>query len=552
MTSRLLRSVTVASIVLVTWIFVSTASLDAGESCRELSGKAISATMIGLPSTGASVRSTILVPASESISGEYCKVLGVIRPVDPTAPDIGFQVNLPTVWNGKAVQYGGGGFNGTLIMSEHPLRDAPPNTLPPLAQGYTTFATDSGHQVSNLTEIQAFALNHEALINFAYASYKKTRDVAVALMASRYDRAPSRVYYLGGSEGGREGLAMAQRFPADYDGVVSVVPVISWVGLQTAGNHSGIVQQKGGWLNANKVALLRKAVLAACDNLDGLADGIIGHYERCGSVFSAATLRCPTGRDESDGCLSDPQLNAVRTLHSPYEFTFSLANGVTAYPGFGYGGEDQPGGMLQWVWGAMPAAFPTPPGSGQGQQWSIGSGVIRYFIVRDPKFNPLEYSPAKYADRVREISALMDSTNPELVAFAARGGKLIMKEYMADYAQSPFAGIAYYKSVVAKMGHTAVDGFFRLYAVPGINHGGSGVSGTTGAPVPRYVDLLNVLDAWVEKRQVPPDALTQTAQGTTPPFAVTASRPMCRYPTFPRYNGSGDHNLASSFSCVAP
>jgi hypothetical protein len=550
MTSRLLRSVTVAPILILICVFVSPVPLEAAESCAELGGKVIQASAIGLPSTGARVRSAVLVQASESIPVEYCRVLGVIGPIDPTAPDINFQVNLPTVWTGKAVQYGGGGFNGTLITGENPLGNTPPNVPPPLAQGYATFGTDSGHQVSNLTEIQAFALNDEALINFAYASYKKTRDVAVALMASRYDRAPSRVYYFGGSEGGREGLTMAQRFPADYDGVVSAVPVISWIGLQTAGNRSSIVQQKGGWLNANKVALLHKAVLAACDNLDGLADGIISHYERCGSVFNAASLRCPTGGDESDVCLSDPQLAAVNALHSPYEFTFSLANGVTAYPGFGYGGEDQPGGMVQWVSGAKPPAFPSPPGSGQGQGWYFGNGVIRYFIVRDAKFNPLEYSPDAYADRVRHISGLMDSTNPDLSAFAARGGKLIIKESMADYAQSPFAGIAYYKSVVAKMSQTVVDRFFRLYASPGTNHAGSGVS-STGAPVPRYIDLLSILDAWVDKGQAPADALTLTAQGATPPFVVTASRPMCRYPTYPHYKGSGDPNSASSFSCVA-
>jgi hypothetical protein len=136
MTSRLIRSVIVVPILLMTCVWVSTASLGAGESCTELGGKVISASAIGLPSTGASVRSAIVVQASQSVPVEYCKVLGVIRPVDPTAPDIGFQVNLPAVWNGKAVQYGGGGFNGTLITADTPLRglDVPPNMPPPLAR----------------------------------------------------------------------------------------------------------------------------------------------------------------------------------------------------------------------------------------------------------------------------------------------------------------------------------------------------------------------------------------------------------------------------------
>jgi len=301
------------------------------------------------------------------------------------------------------------------------------------------------------------------------------------------------MYFFGGSEGGREGLTMAQRFPADYDGIVSIVPVIS----SSNPLRSGV-----------RRAAMRPIVL------------------------------------------SDRQIAAVNTIHAPYEFTFSLANGVTAYPGFGYGGEDQPGGMVQWVSGARPAAFPASSGAAQGQQWNFGNGAVRYFIVRVPSFNALEYKPDAHADRVRYISGLMDSTNPDLSAFLARGGKLIMKENMADYAQSPFAGIAYYKSVVARMGQAVVDRFFRLYATPGVNHGGSGVS-VTGTPVPQYVDLLGVLDAWVDHGQAPADALTQTARTTTAPFAVTASRPMCRYPRYPRYNGTGDRNDASSFSCVA-
>ena len=549
MTLRLPRLLALG-MVASTSCFALATNVEAATSCADLSGKAIAAFAIGLPTTGARVRSTAIVQTPGPAPNDYCKVLGFISPVDPTAPEINFQVNLPAKWNGKAVQYGGGGFNGTLTTGENTLRDAPPNIPSPLAQGFATFGTDSGHQASSLPEIQAFALNDEALVNFAYASYKKTRDVAAAIIASRYDRAPSRVYYFGGSEGGREGLMMAQRFPADYDGVVSVVPVINWVALQMSGTRSGIAQQNGGWLNANKVTLLRKAVVAACDNLDGLADGVISHYEGCGPAFNPATLRCRPGGEEGDQCLPEAQLKAINTLHSPYEFTFSLANGVTAYPGFGYGGEDQPGGLLQWLTGTKPAALPSPPGSGYGQQWYFGNGAIRYFIMRDPAGDALTYSPDRHIDRLRHVSELMDATNPDLSPFLARGGKLIMKENMADYAQSPFAGINYYKSVVARMGQDVVDRFARLYVVPGANHGGAGVSGTTGVPIPHYVDLLAMLDKWVEGQQNPADGPALTAQATTAPFTVTASRPMCRYPNFPKYNGTGDPNAAASFRCV--
>ena len=173
-----------------------------------------------------------------------------IAPLDPKSYPINIEINLPLEWNGKAVQYGGGGFNGVLITGLDPLRDQPPELPPPVVRGYMSFGTDSGHVAKDLPEIQAFALNDEALVNFAYAAYKKTRDLALEVAGTFYGRKPERLYYFGGSEGGREGLTMAQRFPDDYDGIVSVVPVVNWVALQSAGNRTGIVQQNGGWLNA--------------------------------------------------------------------------------------------------------------------------------------------------------------------------------------------------------------------------------------------------------------------------------------------------------------
>ena len=131
------------------------------------------------------------------------------------------------------------------------------------------------------------------MVNFAYAAYKKTRDLALEVAVEFYGNKPERLYYFGGSEGGREGLTMAQRFPNDYDGIVSIVPVINWVALQSAGNRTGIVQQNGGWLNAAKLALVRKAVVAACDADDGLADGIISRYEDCAKKFDAKTAALP-------------------------------------------------------------------------------------------------------------------------------------------------------------------------------------------------------------------------------------------------------------------
>jgi feruloyl esterase len=480
-----------------------------------------------------------VVPAAP----EYCKVLGTIAPVDPRAPPIRLEANLPTQWNGSSVQFGGGGFNGTLItgLGLPPLM--PADRPSPLARGFVTYGTDSGHQNAAGVPLQAFALNDEALTNFAYAAYKKVRDVAVVLMQRRYGRTPAKLYYVGFSEGGREGLTMAERFPGDFDGILSGVPVINWVGLQSAGTRAGVAQFSGGWIGPDQVKLVNDAVIAACDQLDGLADGIISNYEGCKRVFDAAKLACAAGAKA--GCLSDAQLNAVNTLHAPFEFSFALANGLRSYPGWGFGGEAAPGsgpvgGWASWQTGSAPPTL--PPGPTSSRAWLYGSGAVQYFFARDPGYDVTKFDPTQFADRLREISALMDSTSPDLNAFSAHGGKLIMYENMADYAQSPYAGIEYFKSVVAKMGATSVEGFLRLYVAPGVDHMGVGA--------PASVDLLEVLTEWAENGKAPGD-LVQVSQETKPPFAPLAARPMCRYPAYPHYQ-AGDVTKAESFVCRGP
>jgi hypothetical protein len=533
------------------------AAESAGEACTRLK-ESIPATDIGLPNGGATIESAELKPPTPltlaelpfkplpsflaviPAAPEYCKVVGAIAPVDPKAPPIRFEVNLPTQWNGSSVQFGGGGFNGTLItgLGLPPLM--PADRPSPLARGFVTYGTDSGHQNAPGVPLQAFALNDEALTNFAYAAYKKVRDVAVALMQRRYGRAPAKLYYVGFSEGGREGLTMAERFPGDFDGILSGVPVINWVGLQSAGTRAGVAQFSGGWVGPDQVKLVNDAVIAACDQLDGLADGIISNYDGCKRVFDAAKLACAAGAKA--GCLSEAQLDAVNTLHAPFEFSFALANGLRSYPGWGLGGEAAPGsgpvgGWVSWQTGT--AAPTLPPGPTSSRAWLYGSGAVQYFFARDPSYDVTKFDPTQFADRLREISALMDSTSPDLTAFSAHGGKLIMYENMADYAQSPYAGIEYFKSVVAKMGATSVEGFLRLYAAPGVDHMGVGA--------PSSVDLLEVLTDWAENGKAPGE-LVQVSQETKPPFAPLAARPMCRYPAYPHYQG-GDVTKADSFVC---
>jgi feruloyl esterase len=553
---RRLKTALVSSTV-ATLIAVGASSANAAVNCTDLASLKIPASEIGLPSGGATITSAQIetVPADPANPGtvrDYCKVLGAVAPVDPNAPPVNFEVNLPADWNGKAVQYGGGGSNGVLITGLAPLRDARRDTPVPVARGFATWGTDSGHDNKNLPEPRAFALNDEALVNMAYASYKKTRDVGVRIATAFYGRAPSKTYFYGGSEGGREALTMAQRFPADFDGIVSVVPVSNYTGANLMRAKLAQLQHDGGWINAAKVKLIHNAVNAACDKLDALDDGVISAYEKCLSAFDVGTLRCPNGADTGDTCLSDKQIEADRLVHRPYQYPFAMKNGVTAFPGWTYGSEVQPGGMVETITGKEPPQFPIKDAKNQSVAWINADGLVRYYFARDAKFDTLQVSSEKFAEkfgaRIKEISELFDATDPDLSAFQGRGGKLILKGNGADYQRSVLQEIDYYKSVVARMGQDRVDQFLRFYVTPGVNHPGNGVM-SDGKAVPAKLDMLGVLDAWVDAGKTP-DTLLQVSQEEKAPFKTMASRPMCRYPLAPRYDGHGDPMEAASFTCA--
>ncbi len=528
-------------------------------ACAALAGTTIDAATVGLNGGAATVRSSEFVAASplavapqgptpaatiSPATPAYCKLLGSIASRDAAAQPIQFQVNLPSVWNGRSVQFGGGGFNGVLINALGLVPGQRYDAAAPLALGYATVGTDSGHQNKPGESPMAFALNDEMLINFAHAAYPKVRNVSVALMTRLYGRAPDKLYFVGSSEGGREGLTMAQRYPQAFDGIFSRVPVIHWTGLQFAGARNGMGLMDGGWLSPAHVKLVHEATLKACDAQDGLADRVISQPAACLRSFHPASLRCGDAAP-SDQCLTDSQVRAVLRLRTPFGFQVPLANGLATYPGWGIGGEDTAAGgptggwRSWWTGGGAPTVPPSAPPA-NGIAWFYGAGALQYFYARDPKADPRLITPQSVAQRVGEVSLLMDSTNPDLSAFHARGGKLIVLEHLSDYAQSPYAGIQYVESVQQRMGADKAAQFLRLYTAPGVDHVG------TGAPA--LTDPLGALSAWVEKGQAP-SGLTLAEQNAKPPFAVIRSRPLCEWPTWPRYRG-GDAAQAGSFECV--
>ena len=198
------------------------------KSCGELNGMAIAAGSIGLPTSGAVVTSTEVVPAAGSGTaavGQYCKVLGSINPVDRSAPQIKFQVNLPATWNSKAMMFGGGGYDGSIAAVSGNVSAGPADQPTPIGRGYATFGSDSGHQANaNGSRDGTFGANDEALRNFAGDALKKTRDAAMTIIKARYSYAPERTYFAGGSTGGREALLAVGNWPADFDGAIVLFP----------------------------------------------------------------------------------------------------------------------------------------------------------------------------------------------------------------------------------------------------------------------------------------------------------------------------------------
>ena len=321
-------------------------------ACADLASLAIAPRTIGLPTTGAVVTSAVVVPAAGTgvlALADYCKVTGDINPVDPAAPKIKFQVNLPSNWNRKAVMYGGGGYNGVLATGLANVPAGPIDKPAPLARGYATFNSDSGHQANaNGSRDGTFGANDEALNNFASDAIKKTRDVAIQLIQARYAARVEKTYFAGGSTGGLEALFAVQNWPQDIDGAIVLYPAWNAAALDLQfGRITRELAKPGAYPNRAKRKLLYDASLAACDSLDGVADGLISHVGACNASFNPMTamlngqpLRCAGGGDAGDACLSDAQIAGFNVTNTPLSLTYRLTSGETTYPGFNTWGAD--------------------------------------------------------------------------------------------------------------------------------------------------------------------------------------------------------------------
>ncbi|MDZ4375828.1 MAG: tannase/feruloyl esterase family alpha/beta hydrolase [Phenylobacterium sp.] len=497
---------------------------------------------MSLPTSGAYVVSAAFETLPGAASPTYCKVEAAIRPVDAAAPEIRVSLALPTTWAGKALMMGGGGFNGVLPVTDGPLFSIPEAKVPsPVARGYVVFGSDGGHRAMSaqapIPAVDAeFALNDEALRNYAGDALKKTRDLSGAIVESYYGRSAKRVYFAGGSNGGREALLAVSRWPDDFDGAIALYPF--WNGGTAAMAFGHVMRgfaQPGAYVGPELQALLFKTVMSQCDGLDGVSDQLISNPDACRADLSPITCGSVSAPAP---CLDEPQVAALQRYSNPVKFAYRRT-GETVYPGWPVlQGADLRG--AQQLGQSPPTSPPTRDMPVIGHFWD---GFLRFIATRDISVNALGVdptAPGPLAGALETAASRLDVPPTDLSAFTARGGKLIVVHGLADAVVSPWSTYDYWERLKSLNGGDALATAARFFTIPGYGHGPGGLS--TFEPL---WDPLGALDAWRED-SVAPDGLT-IEDGSS---ANRGERPLCPYPAWIRYRGKGDPREASSFACV--
>ena len=561
-------------------------TITAADCTADRIGASVMPSAIGEPVRSVTLNAPAWVDAAGDVPA-HCRVDGVIAPVDSasTAKPINFRVVLPASWNRRAAQLGGGGMNGVVPN----LTGGGPAGPSVLSRGLATYGSDSGHQLAfgagprrggggpppaapaargvlgaPNPATDDWALNEEAVANLGYAQMKKTHDAAMAIIERAYGERPRFNYYIGTSQGGREALTVAQRYPRDYDGVAANVPIVSFSTLMLAPELIRIHEKPlANWVTPAKVNAIRGEFIRQCDGLDGLTDGIINNYVGCRAIFDVgqgaknrhpwAAKRCPNNVDpnpedtSATACLTDGQISTLEFTYTRYPFAKTLANGTRSF-GMWLPNTDPSGSGL-----ILPTRFRGQEGAAADAPMHAHLGVLGVvgFLMKDLSANPLDYvEGGAFAERRRELSMPLDATNPDLSAFEKRGGKMIVTIGTNDTLASPGAQLDYYQSVVDKMGRPTVDRFARFFVMPQTGHGLSGTNysvdgeGKTipAMPIPNRYDQVALLFDWVEKGVAPGMSVTVTAGDK--------GLPLCSYPTYPRYT-SGDTKSAGSYRCVS-
>jgi feruloyl esterase len=417
-------------------------------------------------------------------------------------------------WNGRFLMEGTGGASGYIA-----------DTTSELARGFAMSSTDTGHEGSDM----AYSMQPEAALDYAFRGVHLIADLSKEIISTFYGREIDYSYYRGCSNGGRQGLIEATRYPSDFDGIVAGAPAFQIIREFLLWTLNVDRAQQANPLYEDQLALLDDASRSACDGLDRVKDGVINDPRLCtADLYDPSKLLCKVGQDPST-CLSEGQLDTVQT-----HYTGLLDHdGTVVSPGLPPGAEN----AGDWKMWALPGAL--IPTTGETVDTSINglaTEMVKYWVYRDPAYNTNDFDLLADREDLARASAILDVNTADLSEFESRGGKILMYQGWNDYPLRPQRAIDYLDQVIAANGGAKKAAeFFRLFMVPGMLH-------CAGGPGAWQIDYLDPLVQWVENDEAP-EALI----GTRPDGAFT--RRHCAYPELAEYR-RGDPNEAASFHCA--
>jgi Tannase and feruloyl esterase len=512
----------------------------AGQNCEQLAQLALPDTKITSAQTIAQGAFTPQPSMAPWLVGDpnfykrlpaFCRVTAEAKPTADS--DIKIEVWLPSSgWNGKFRGQGNGGFAGEIDYRALAMA---------VLQGYASAATDTGHAADGTNA--SWALGHpEKIVDFAYRAIHEMTVVGKATTRAFYGDAVQHSYFANCSNGGRQALMEAQRYPEDYDGILAGAPANYWTHLLAGAIYDAqtTTLDPASYIPANKIPAIAKAVNDKCDAQDGVTDGVLDDPRHC--HFDPSTLLCKAA--DSDACLTQPQVTSMKKL---YEGAHD-SKGKEIFPGFLPGGEDGGGGWPLWITGMAP---------GKSLLFAFGGGFFSDMVYDQADW---DYKKANLDEAVaasdKKFAAVLNATETNLKPFESRGGKLVIYHGWNDAAISALNTIHYYEAVQNKMGKQEADSFVRLFMVPGMQHCGGGpgpdVFGQSGFSTPNDTqhNIYMALEQWVEKGAAPSTVIAtkQPGEGS----AVKVTRPLCAYPQVAIYKSNGDTNDAANFVCGAP
>jgi feruloyl esterase len=483
----------------------------------------------------------------------HCEVTAIARPTSDS--EIHFTLWLPPVekWNGKYLQSGSGGWGGYI---------QPVALLGPLARGYAAAATDDGHQnATNRADADAsWAIGHpEKLIDFGYRAPHETAVLSKVIMDAYYGKPATHAYLSGCSDGGREALMEAERYPEDFDGILAGAPSNDWTHHFTGfvWNEAALHATPESMIEVEQLPAIEKAALNACDGLDGVKDGVIQDPREC--HFDPSVLLCHG--NQSVQCLTQPQIQALKKIYSG---PTNPRTGEQIFPGYEPGAEAEPNSWSLYIVGAAAQSL-------------LGNSFFSGAVYEDPQWDwhTMDFDrDVRLADE--KTASILNSNNPDLRSFRDHDGKLMQYHGWGDAVSAPRESIAFYEEVKEFLdrypdprssGPSDIQSFYRLFMVPGMGHclGGRGAVsfGNDGQGFQNATpdnDILLALDRWVTEG-VAPDSIIASGNAAsdvtgsdskTGSLQVPITRPLCVYPATARYKGSGNTNAAENFTCVPP